>query len=407
MLTIKGIELFQKQQQILSEIINSNKRFITLNASRQFSKSTILENLLMYRTLNNRNIKTLYITPTYSLSKIVMNKLYANLVEAQVIKSFNKTDSQIVFINGSEIYFRSGTNPDTIRGLSVHYVFIDEAAFMDDLLWNVVRPTMNVIGKQCIMASTPRGKNGFFYQACMLGQSSNENYLYLFGHYSQNPFYNKLEVEDAKMTLPEGVFNQEYEAQFLEDGGSVFRNVANCATIEKFRGYKGEGPYTIGIDLGRQSDWTVVTVLNNKAEVVEIWRNNKNEWTNIIEGIINVIKKYPGAIILCETNGIGDVVFDLLKKRVPSVRPFITTNETKNEIIEELILAFETNVISIPTQRLFPYLIQELNTYTFEYSIKTRRLIYNAMQGFHDDCVMSLALALKGKNKKATTFTII
>jgi len=404
---IKGIKLFKRQEEIFYQIIHSNKRFIALNASRQFSKSTILENIIMYKTLNFPNTKCLYVTPTYSLSKIVMSKLYNNLSTAGVIKTFNKTDSQIQFINNSEIYFRSATNPDNIRGLSVHYIFVDEAAFMDDNVWNVVRPTMNVIGKQCIMASTPRGKIGFFHQAYMLGQGTNLNYESIFGHYSQNPYYNKQEVEDAQLTLPEQVFLQEYEAQFLEGGGSVFRNILNCATLEYYKQVK-DGPFAIGVDLGRQSDWTVVTVINSKQEVVEIYRDNKKDWSTIIQAVTNIIKKYPNPSVYVETNGIGDVVYDLLKKSCTQIRPFITTNESKNEIIEELILAFQTQSITIPSSRLNPTLHQELTCYTFEYSPRTRRVLYSAMKGFHDDMVMSLALALKAKNKGGKiTFKVI
>ena len=362
----------------------------------------------MYRALNEKLCKCLYITPTYALSKIVMNKLFNNLVDAKVVKSFNKSDNIISFVNGSEIYFRSGTNPDTIRGLSVHYVFVDESAFMSDDVWNITRPTMAVLGKQCVMASTPRGKSGFFFQACQLGEAGDPNYLYLFGHYKDNPYYNKEDVEQARLVLPDSVYRQEYLAEFLDDGGSVFQNVKACQTIFSFRGNINEGPYSIGIDLGRQADYTVVSVLNKSNEIVDIMRINQKDWTLIIGDINALLRRYNGASILCETNGIGDVVFDLLKKSNNNIRPFLTTNESKNEIIEELIHAFQTQNIQIPTQELFPPLHQELQTYSFEYSPRTRRIIYGASQGFHDDCIMSLAIALKGRSKRNQGgFTVI
>jgi phage FluMu gp28-like protein len=404
---VKGIPLFKRQEEIVTDIINSKARYIALNASRQFSKSTILENVLMYRALNEKKCKCLYITPTYALSKIVINKLFNNLVDSQVVKNFNKSENIISFINGSEVYFRSGTNPDNIRGLSVNYVFIDESAFLTDDVWNVTRPTMAVIGKQCVMASTPRGKSGFFFQSCQLGMAGDPNYLYLFGHFKDNPFYNKEDVEQARLVLPDNIYKQEYLAEFLDDGGSVFQNVSSCQTMHSFKGNQNEGPYSIGIDLGRQSDFTVVTVLNRFNEVVDIMRINKKDWSVIIGDINSLLRKYKGASVLCETNGIGDVVFDLLKKSNNDIRPFLTTNETKNEIIEELIHAFQTQSIQIPSQDLFPLLHQELNTYSFIYSPRTRRIIYGALNGFHDDCVMSLAIALKGKNKRSGGFSVI
>jgi len=406
-MVVKGINLFPKQKDIIDCTLKSKSRYVSICASRQFSKSTILENILMYRSLNEKKCKSLYITPTYGLSKLVMNKLYSNLIDAGVVKSFNKSDNLISFINGSEIFFRSSTNPDNVRGLSVHYCFIDEAAFMSDDIWNVSRPTLNVIGKQMILTSTPRGKTGFFYSSCQQGISGNENYLYLFGHYSDNPFYNKDEVKDAQLTLPESIFQQEYNAIFLDGGGSVFGNITSCADIHSFKGYANEGPYSIGIDLGRQSDFTVVTVLNKNSEVVEIFRINQQDWNTIIEKINSTIKKYPSASVLCETNGIGDVVFDMLRKSNGNIRPFLTTNESKNEIIEELIHAFQTGGIHIPTQQLFQPLHSELNTYTFQYSPRTRRIIYNSLPGFHDDCIMSLAISLKSKQKRGVSFNIV
>lgn len=404
---IKGISLFPRQEEITKQIISSKAKYITLNASRQFSKSTILENVLMYYSLNEYNRKILYITPTYALSRIVMEKLNNNLVQSGVISSYNKSDNYIKFINGSEIHFRSATNEDTIRGLSVHYLILDEAAFMSDDVWNVARPTMAVLGIKCIMASTPRGKRGFFFQHCQLGQTDDINYLYLFGHYRDNPFYRIDEVEQAKLVMPENIYLQEYEAQFLEDGGSVFRNISNCQTIHSFKHNMNEGPYAIGIDLGRQNDYTVVTVLNKYNEVVDILRTNKQDWTVIIGDINNVLKKYPGANIFCETNGIGDVVFDLLRKSNSSIRSFTTTNESKNEIIEELIYAFQNGSISIPTQQLFQALHQELQTFSFKYSQQTRRIQYGASQLFNDDCVMSLAIALKAKQKRSMGYSKI
>lgn len=389
---IKGINLFPKQLEITNKIISSSSRYITLNASRQFSKSTIMEQAILYYSLNSK-CKCLYITPTYSLAKVIMSRIYENLVNSNVIRSFNKSDNLMTFINGSEIYFRSATNPDTIRGLSINYVFIDEAAFISDEAWSVIRPTLAVIGKKCIMASTPRGKNGFFYQHVLLGQTGDPNYLYLYGHYKDNPFYNRDDVENARQVLPKNVFEQEYNAEFLDDGGSVFQGINDVMVLNRFKGFQNESPYYIGIDLGRQGDFTVVIVLNKRKEVVDVLRINKTDWNIIVNDIIKIVKKYPGALVYSETNGVGDVVFDLLRKSIPSIKPFITTNDTKNEIIEELILAIQTRSIILPTKELFPEMSSEFETYSFTYSTKTRRIIYGAKQGFHDDIVMSLAIS--------------
>ena len=395
---IKGITLFPKQEEITKQILQSKARYIVLNASRQFSKSTIMEQALMFYALNTKS-KLLYITPTYGLAKIVMSKLYGNLVASNVIHTFNKSDSYISFVNGSEIYFRSATSPDTIRGLAINYVFIDEAAFISDEAWNVIRPTLAVIGLKCIMASTPRGKDGFFFQHSQLGQTGDPQYLYLYGHYSDNPFYNKEDVEAAKQVLPLNVFKQEYDAEFLDDGGDVFAGLHEVPTIERFKGPASTGPYYIGVDLGRQGDYTVLTVLNRDREVIDILRVNKKDWAEIVGDIVRKVKQYPNNTTYVETNGIGDVVYDLIRKSLPFVRPFNTNNDSKNEIIENLIYAIQSRQITLPSKTLFQPLWQELETFSFKYSTHSRRILYGARTGFHDDCVMSLSIALHGAKR--------
>jgi hypothetical protein len=147
--------------------------------------------------------------------------------------------------------------------------------------------------------------------------------------------------------------------------------------------------------------------MNKDGEIVEIYRDNKKDWSILINGIITIVKKYPQSFTYCETNGIGDVVFDLLRKALPTIRPFVTSNESKNEIIEELIHAFMTGAIKIPTEKLFGALHKELLTYTFKYSPATRKLTYNSMEGYHDDTVMSLALSLKARQKKNLSYSFI
>lgn len=389
---IKGITLFPKQEEITKQILQSKARYVILNASRQFSKSTIMEQVLMFYSLNSKS-KSLYITPTYGLAKIVMSKLYSNLVASNCISTFNKSDSYISFVNGSEIYFRSATSPDTIRGLSINYAYIDEAAFISDDAWNVIRPTLAVIGQKCIMASTPKGKDGFFFQHSQLGQTGDPQYLYLFGHYTDNPFYNKEDVEAARQVLPLNIFKQEYDAEFLDDGGDVFSGLSSVPTIEHFKHNNNEGPYYIGVDLGKQGDYTVASVLNRNREIVDILRINKKDWTEIVGDVVRLIKSYPNQTVYVETNGIGDVVYDLIRKSVPLVKPFITTNDTKNDIIESLIYAIQSRQITLPSKTLFPALWQELETFSFKYSSASRRIIYGARTGFKDDTIMSLAMA--------------
>jgi hypothetical protein len=95
---------------------------------------------------------------------------------------------------------------------------------------------------------------------------------------------------------------------------------------------------------------------------------------------------------MMEVNSIGDVVYEQVKKKYNNIDPFVTNNKNKQEIIEGLILDFNEGNLYIPNDTLFPPLYNELMSFTYEYSSKTRQIKYGAPTGLHDDCVMSLAI---------------
>jgi hypothetical protein len=132
--------------------------------------------------------------------------------------------------------------------------------------------------------------------------------------------------------------------------------------------------------------------MDNEGRVIEVYRQRQQQWTIIINDIVEVLRS-SGAHAIIEVNSIGDVIYEEIKKRYNKITPFVTTNKSKQEIIEGLILDFNEGNISIPSQKLFGPLYNELNSFTYEYSPKTRSIKYGSPTGLHDDCVISLALA--------------
>jgi phage FluMu gp28-like protein len=82
----------------------------------------------------------------------------------------------------------------------------------------------------------------------------------------------------------------------------------------------------------------------------------------------------------------------MLKKYYPNITPFITNNQSKQDVVEELIMAFQDNKIKIPTKKFLKDLHEEIEDFTFEQSRKTGKTTYGARTG-HDDFVMSLCIA--------------
>ena len=323
-----------------------------------------------------------------------------------IVKSCNYSDNNIVLKNGSEILFRSAERYDNIRGLTMDYGIIDEAAFCKDEAWTeAIRPVFMVRGKKILFISTPKGKNWFF-NLFQLGLSSdNPNYAAYTGSSYDTPFIDPNEIEDAKRTLPEAVFKQEYLAEFIDSGGEVFTN------IEKnyFHTWpQPQGRVYCGIDLAKQEDYNVATFMDSNGQIVDIYRDNQKTWSEMTRELLVRIKKW-NATTMVEVNSIGDVIYEQLQKEWQDIHPFVTTSKSKNEAIEGLILDMNEGTVRIPNDTLFPVLTHELSVFTYEYNPKTRSIRYGHPAGMHDDTVLATAICNlnRKQNKQIGTYFVM
>jgi len=399
MISVKGLNLHKGQERIKNEIFNSRAKFHIINASRQSGKSTLLTQLALYYAINTK-CKILWVAPVYSISKTTFDIIVDGLLGSGVIKEYHKADQSITLVNDSTIIFKSAANYDTIRGGSYQYVFVDEFAYIQDDAWlKAIRPTLAVKGIKAFLASTPKGRN-LFYNLSQLG-GVNKNYEYHFMRYDENPYYDLQEVEDARLTLPESIFRQEYLAEFVDDGGLVFENILELSIIEEFLTKRASGDrYFAGLDIARQTDYTVLTIRNQRNEVVYIYRDNLKSWETMVKSIVRILQIFQ-PVLYVEVNSMGDVIYENIKKHYRRCFPFVTTQKSKEDLIEDLIYEFSCGNIYLPTERLCPELKRELSIFTFEYNKKSRTIKYGAPIGHHDDMVMSLALS--GKASKHAT----
>jgi len=385
----QGFTPHPKQRDMVQQIISSAAKHHVACVGRQFGKSLMAINLSLYWMINDGPCKVLWVSPVYSQCQKVQKELMQAIGGSGIVKQCNYSDNFIKLKNGSEILFRSAEKYDNIRGLTVDYGVLDEAAFMKQDAWKeAIRPVFMVRGKKVLFISTPKGKN-WFYDLFQLAKSQDyDNYVGYTGSSYDTPYIAIEEIEDAKRTLPEAVFQQEYLAKFIDSGGEVFQHLDNNTFTTWPR---AEGKVYCGIDLGKQEDFTVATFMDHKGRVLEVYRNQKAEWTTMTNDILKLIKKY-NATVQVEVNSIGDVIFEQLKRQWQDTHAFVTSSKSKQEIIEGLILDMNEVNVTIPDSKLFEPLIRELEVFTYEYNPKTRSIRYGHPNGLHDDCVMSLAI---------------
>lgn len=403
MSTIKGYRPHKKQLEIHNSINLENYKYYILNIGRQFGKTMLGINQMLFWSINDKGCNIAWVTPIYKQGKKVFDEMEKVTTKSGIF-SYNRTDLTISGM-GSKIMFFSGERPDNIRGNTFDYLIIDEFAFTRPELWTeILSATVLVKGKKVIFISTPKGKNHFYKLA--LQPNYDDRYKYFHFTSYDNPMIEKEDLEERRRNLPDHIFRQEYLAEFIDNVSGLFKNVNDCIIKPDPKDKKDPKNQNIygGLDIGRADDYTVLTLINSNYEMIFIKRWRHLEWSTIINEVSEIIKEYR-AKIKVEVNNQGDVFFEMLQNKVYSyVDPFVTTTASKPQMIEDLAVLFENKEIKILNE---PYLVDELNAFTYIYNQKTRRVQYGAPQGIHDDTVMSLALAVQSiKDNKNEYFEV-
>ena len=361
------------------KILECDKRFIVVMCGRRFGKSELSQIIGIKEAITGGQVA--YITPTYKLAKAFFERLTAALPFKN-----NISNLKIYCPNNGSIEFYTGERLDNLRGRKFHLVIIDEAAFIPDLEsgWqNSIRPTLTDYEGKAVFLSTPRGKN-FFYSMFMK-QGENDWQSFKFSTYD-NPYINTREIDEARLQLPEVVFEQEYLANPSENSANPFGNayIKNC-----IRPISSQQIVSYGIDLAKSVDFTVIIGLDNGGNVAYFDRFQM-DWHNTKE----TIRRLPIAPILADSTGVGDPILEDLKREGINIEGLKFTSQSKQQLMEGLAQAIQQGKISYPEG----VIVDELDI--FEYQFTANGVRYSAPSGFHDDCVMALALAWQNHNLK-------
>ena len=401
--TIKGPKLHKGQQRVV-KVLQGPAKYITVVAPRQTGKTFTAMQALLYWGINDPGSKIFFCSPTYAQAKKVLEELYNAIAESGIVESYNKSDVTLKLKNGTVMMFKSTEREDSLRGYTGDYMIVDEAAYHGEEVWgSVLKPIMLVRGKKVLFISTPRGNN-FFKKLYDAGQDKDQpDYASCRMHYTENPYLDIKELEEARKSLPQHIFAAEYEGSFTDSGQTVF----DMDSVQQHQYWnRPQGKVFCGVDLGRANDYTVATFIDANGNIIDQYRDNLQDWAHMTREIVERIKKW-NATTMVEVNSIGDVIYEMIKKQWSDTHPFVTSNKSKNEIIEALAVDLNEGNTKLPSQSHTEALWFELSIFEYEYSPKTRTIRYNAPNGFHDDTVMSCAIANfnRKQNKTLGTYT--
>lgn len=375
-----------------------------VKSRRQIGKSFIIINELLRFAINHKGTTSCCLSPTLNQARKIYKEILKSTDGSGVIKKKNDSLLEIEFINGSVIIFKSAEQKESLRGYTISGILcIDEAAYISDEVWSIIRPTCDVWRAPILMVSTPRFRMGFFFDLFMLGKAGNPSISsYDLCEYDTSALLGKDQMELYKQMLPKNMFICEILGEFLDSESIVFGEFKDCVGYDS-RSYSD---LYIGIDWssGVGSDYTVVSGLNERNEQVLLQYFNNKTSVQQVDYIVQFLEPYKDKIrmIVAEVNGVGKPLYDSLRLQLDTKIPmveFTTTNAEKVRLINRLQCDFEQRNIRILDDDK-----QTAELSMYEAKVKENGTVtFNAPIGANDDTVMALMFAQEARNKKNKT----
>lgn len=296
--------------------------------------------------------------------------------------------------SGGQIHVYGADRPDLLRGPNPQGVILDEFSIQKPEVWtDVVQPIVRSNPTAWVwFLFTPRGKNHAF-EVYQYGQEERAGEWKSWKlTVEESGIFDPVQIANMRATSSAQTFSQEFMCEFLEGEGAVFRNVREICTAVPQRPLDGHH-YVLGVDIAKHVDYTVVVVYDrqNNQQVYQD-RFQRFDWPFQRAKIKAVSDLYNKALVILDGTGIGDPFYDDLTRIGTPVQDIKITSQVKKELIEKLSIFIEQKQVRMinMAETLF-----EFDNFQFEI-LPSGLTRYGAPQNFHDDIVMSHALAIHG-----------
>lgn len=396
---IKGQKLYSWQRAVIDCYDNHPKSsIITILSPRQRGKTHTIINLVMRECINHSKFTAVIVCPTYQLCRKIYKELDNNLSPIpKLVKSANSSYLEFEFYNKSQIKLKSAESRSSLRGDTADLLIIDEGAFVNlDTALETFNYT-NTTNGNIIIASTPtfESDDNLFYKYYKASLDGEPNcYLVNFCDFDTSALMPTDRIELYRKTMPFNIFKNEILGQFLTtqsslwDIGKVLRNDV-----------MDDGELCAGIDFatGVNNDETAIAIFNKQKQMVYLHHFNDKDSIQTVDYIINLLKSLNIKKICLETNSIGKVYLDMLKKQLSNNRlrvqiiEMVTTNSSKRDYIQNLQLEIQNG-----TCTLLDDFQLKLEFVGFQMKTTPSGLITygNSTDSIHDDIVIASALGI-------------
>lgn len=395
-------------------VFASSAKYQSLFTTRRWGKTTFACLKVIDKVKRANPLGLIWwVAPTYRQCKKPFRTLLSALHRAGLLKGYSKGGMTLTTVTGWTIEFRSGDQPDNLRGDGVDLLIIDEQGQISDETWEeCLFPTLADTDGDFLGIGTPKGRRGWAYKRYRLGLDPANKKLYYSQRFTAYDaiFIPEHFLAEARKTMPKKAFEQEFMAQFLDGLGVVFEDLRTANRLTPIRG-EGVG---IGIDWAKKRDWTWFTAVGAKSgcmidymRVPQLMPYAKQvemavDFSERVEAKGHRVRK-----VVHDQTGVGEAIDELLKasalKKIFEGLTF--TYQSKKDLVEEGIVAFEAGKLGFPagfeSTEDGERLLREHEDYSLEIT-KTGRVIYGAPDGFHDDAVTSTLLANRARREAAS-----
>jgi phage terminase large subunit len=300
------------------EVWDSDSRFKLLCSGRRFGKTYLCIARLITWAASKPNSLNWYVTANYRMAKQIAWRQLKNMVPPEICVKRNETDLLIELSNGSIISLKGADNADSLRGVSLSSLVIDEAAYVKQEAWEMVlRPALSDQGGPAWFITTPAGLNWFHD---LWEQAADEDDWSTFSYTTiQGGNVPAEEVEAARRTLDERTFRQEYLASFETLSGRVYPDFSDDNISDSIK--DTGGPIMWGTDFNVS---VLAGVLGSRVgDTLHIWDEVSVTQTNTDEVCAMLKARFPNRKIIAYPDPTG------------SARKTSSAGRTDHEIIRQ------------------------------------------------------------------------
>ena len=278
-MTDLNVQLLPWQQEVYSD----PTRFKVVAAGRRTGKSRLAAWMLIINALQTDRGQVFYVAPTQGQARDIMWQTLLELGHP-VISGSHINNLQIKLVNGAMISLKGADRPETMRGVSLKFLVMDEYADMKPDVWEqILRPALADQKGSAMFIGTPMGRNHFYelYKYAELGDDE----TYRGWHFTSydNPLLDPSEIDMAKKSMSSYAFRQEFMASFEARGSEMFRE-----DWVQFGEEPEVGDYYIAVDLAGFEEVNKKRTKNSKLDetAIAVVKVNPDGWyvDNIIYG---------------------------------------------------------------------------------------------------------------------------